>query len=299
MYYMGNPKLKACGVNIEFTMEQALEMARCKRDPIYFIKNYIKINNVDAGIVNFDLWPFQEKMVNTFNNNRFTICRIGRQSGKSTVTVSYLLWCILFTDPDKPYKIAILAHKEKQARELLSRLQMAYENLPFWMQQGVSVWNKSDIAVENGSTILAAATSSASVRGGTFNLIYLDEFSFVPFNMQEAFYSSTFPAISSGKTTKVIITSTPKGYNLFYKLWNDAVNKKNNYVPVDVHWSEIPGRDDKWREEMIKNMGSEVQFEQEYGCVAWDTMITLKDKNTDEIFTTTIYDLYERCNQWD
>lgn len=275
--YLGNPKLKNVGVKIDFTFEQAREIARCKRDPIYFIKNYVKINNVDHGIVSFILWPFQERMIKTFNSNRFSICKIGRQSGKSTVVIAYLLWCVLFTDPDKPYRIALLAHKEKQSRELLSRLQMAYENLPFWMQQGVEIWNKSDIKLENQSIVMAAATSSASIRGNTFNLVYLDEYAHVPFNLQEDFYSSTFPAITSGQTTKVIITSTPKGYNHFHKLWIDARNGKNGYQPLEVHWSEIPGRDEEWRDTTIKLMGSETQFEQEYGCAflgSSDTLIS-------------------------
>lgn len=266
MYYMGNQKLRAEGVKVEYTLEQAFEIAKCTRDPIYFIKNYVYVNHVDHGIIKFDLWPFQERLVNSFVNERYTVARIGRQSGKSATTVAFLLWCVLFTHPDKPYKIAILAHKETQARELLDRLQMAYENLPYWMQQGVNTWNKGSIKLENGSTILAAATSSGSIRGGTFNLIYLDEFAHVPFNIQESFYSSTLPAISSGKTTKLIITSTPKGFNLFHRIWDRAVKKQNNFNAVDVHWSEVPGRDEAWREKMISDLGSELQFNQEFNC---------------------------------
>jgi len=261
-YYMGNQRLKRANVPVNFTKQQVKEYVRCSSDIVYFVRKYIKIVNVDNGIVPFDLWPFQESMINTFTNNRFSICKLPRQVGKTTVTAATILWYILFHEN---YSVALLAHKKAQAIEILSRIQLAYENLPKWMQQGVVEWNKGSVELENGSKILAAATSSSAIRGGSFNLIYLDEFAFVPPHFQGDFFASVYPTISSGNTTKVIITSTPKGLNMFYKMWTEAVDSKNSFVPFEVHWSDVPGRDAKWKEETIRNT-SEQQFREEFEC---------------------------------
>jgi hypothetical protein len=258
--YNNNPNLKSSGIPIQWTEEQAQEYVKCMEDPIYFIKTYVKIVNLDAGLVNFELYPFQEKMVNTFYDNRFSICKIGRQSGKSITCIAFFLHYILF---NKDVSVALLANKLATARELLSRLQMAYEYLPKWLQQGVVTWNKGNIELENGAKVMAAATSSSAIRGGSFNILFLDEFAFVPNEIAEEFFNSVYPTISSGQSTKVIIVSTPNGMNHFYKLWTDAEEGRNTYKTVEVHWSEVPGRDDKWKKETIKNT-SEEQFRQEF-----------------------------------
>ena len=147
----------------------------------------------------------------------------------------------------------------------MAKLQTSYENLPKWLQQGVLAWNKGSIELENGSRITASSTSSSAVRGFSYNIVMLDEFAFVPTNIAEEFFSSVYPTISSGKSTKVIIVSTPNGMNHFYKLWTDAQKKRNSYNAIEAHWSEVPGRDAKWREETIANT-SEQQFAQEFEC---------------------------------
>jgi len=260
--YLGNPKLKRADARIEYTPEQLEEYLRCMNDQIYFIKTYCKIVNVDRGLINFELWPFQEEMIRKFEDNRYVICKMPRQVGKTTTVAGFMLWKILFTEQ---YSIAILANKDRQAREILSRIQLMYEHLPKWLQMGVRQWNKGNIELENGSEILSAATSSSAIRGGSFNLVYLDEFAFVPNNIQEEFFASVYPTISSGQTTKVLITSTPNGMNMFYKIWVDSEEGRNKYERVDVHWSQIPGRDEVWREETISNT-SEDQFRQEFEC---------------------------------
>ena len=242
--YLGNPKLKKVNVPINFTEEQISEYLKCKEDPVYFARNYIQIVSLDEGLVPFDMYPFQEKLINNFHANRFNICKMPRQTGKSTTCVSYLLHYAIFNDS---VNIGILANKAATARELLGRLQLAYENLPMWLQQGVVVWNRGSIELENGSKILAASTSASAVRGMSFNIIFLDEFAFIPNHIADQFFSSVYPTISSGKSTKVIIVSTPHGMNHFYKLWHDAERNKNEYVPTDVHWSEVPGRDANWK----------------------------------------------------
>ena len=258
--YQGNSKLKRGGIEIEYTHEQLIEITKCIKDPVYFIKNYMKIVNVDHGLVPFNMWPFQEEMVKSFHVNRFTIAKMPRQVGKTTTTAGYMLWSILFQDD---YKIAILANKGDLARDILGRIKYAYEYLPLWMQQGIMEWTKGNIVLENGSEISAYATSASGVRGGSYNLIFLDEFAFVPHNMAEEFFTSTYPVISSGKTTKVIIVSTPHGLNQFYRMWTDAVEKRSTYIPLEVHWSMVPGRDAVWKDETIRNT-SEEQFRQEF-----------------------------------
>ena len=260
--YLGNPNLKKSGIPLEFTKEQIQEYVKCSKDPVYFAREYVKIVNVDRGLIPFEMYDFQEEMVRTFSKNRFSICKLPRQTGKSTTTTAYILHTILFTDQQN---VAILANKGSLARDLLGKIQLAYEYLPKWLQQGVVVWNKGNIELENGSKVVAAATSSSAIRGGSYNLIFLDEFAFVGNNMAEEFFSSVYPTISSGQTTKVIIVSTPNGMNHFYKMWTDAIEKQSKYVPIEVHWSQVPGRDDKWKQETIANT-SEEQFRQEFEC---------------------------------
>jgi len=269
--YLGNPNLKKANTPIEFTQEQVLEFMKCKDDPVYFARNYIKIVSLDEGLVPFSMYDFQEEMVQRFHENRFNIAKLPRQTGKSTTVVSYLLHYIIFNDN---VNIGILANKASTSRELLSRLQLAYENLPKWMQHGILAWNKGNVELENGSKILAASTSSSAVRVMSFNIIFLDEFAFVPNHIAEQFFSSVYPTISSGKSTKVIIISTPNGMNMFYKLWHDAERGKNEYTTTEVHWSQVPGRDAAWKEQTIKNT-SERQFTQEFECEFLGSVDTL------------------------
>ena len=269
--YLGNPNLKKANVQQEWTKEELQEYKRCMDDPQYFVENYIMIVSPDEGLVPFKLYDFQKEMIGTFHNNRFTICKLPRQSGKSTTIIAYLLHYVLF---NPTVNVAILANKAATARDLLGRLQLAYEHLPNWLQQGVMSWNKGSLELENGSKILASSTSASAVRGGSYNIIFLDEFAYVPANVAEQFFSSVYPTISSGKTTKVMIVSTPHGMNMFYKLWVDAEEQRNEYVPIEVHWSEVPGRDEAWKEQTIKNT-SEAQFNTEFECEFLGSIDTL------------------------
>ena len=260
--YLGNPLLKSAYVPQDFSEEQVGEYIRCQQDPLYFVHNHVKIVSVDEGLIEFDVRDYQEDMINRFHNERFVICKMARQSGKSTTILAYLLHYILFNEN---VSVAVLANKKATAMELLGRLQLAYEHMPKWLQQGILIWNKGNIELENGSKILASSTSGSAIRGGTFNIIFLDEFAFVPSNISEEFFSSVYPTISSGKTTKVFIVSTPNGMNMFYKLWSDAEEGQNDYSPISVHWSQVPDRDQEWKEKTIRNT-SERQFQQEFEC---------------------------------
>ena len=269
--YLGNPNLKKANTPHEFTEEQVIEFIKCKNDPVYFAKKYIKIVSLDEGLTQFHPYDFQEKLIKNFHENRFNICKMPRQTGKSTTSVSYLLHYAVFNDSTN---IGILANKAATARDLLGRLQTAYENLPKWMQQGIISWNKGSLELENGSKILAASTSASAVRGMSFNILFLDEFAFVPNHIAESFFASVYPTITSGKNTKVIMVSTPHGMNHFYRYWHDAERGKNEYIPTDVHWSEVPGRDDVWKEQTIANT-SEQQFKVEFECEFLGSINTL------------------------
>jgi len=261
-FYLGNPLLKKANTKLSYTKEQIDEWVKCAVDPVYFAENYIKIVTLDHGLQHFGMYDFQKKMVKTFNNNRFSICKLPRQSGKSTTVVAYLLHYAIFNDN---VNIAILANKASTARDLLNRLQTGYENLPWWLQQGVISWNRGSLELENKSKITAASTSASSIRGGTYNIIFLDEFAFVPNTVADNFFSSVYPVITSGISSKVIVVSTPYGMNHFYRLWADAQNKKNEYVPIEVHWTDVPGRDEEFKRTTIANT-SESQWRQEFEC---------------------------------
>ena len=269
--YLGNPNLKKANTPVEFTKEQIQEFIKCKDDPVYFAKNHIQIVSLDEGLVPFEPYKFQEKLINRFHKNRFNICMMPRQTGKSTTSVSYLLHYIVFNDS---VNVGILANKASTARELLGRLQLAYENLPKWMQQGIISWNKGSMELENGSKVLAASTSASAVRGMSFNILFLDEFAFVPNHIADSFFASVYPTITSGKSTKVIMVSTPHGMNHFYRMWHDAERKQNEYVPTSVHWSEVPGRDAEWKAQTIANT-SEQQFKVEFECEFLGSVDTL------------------------
>ncbi len=260
--YQNNPNLPNEQYRHSFTKKELEEYIKCADDPVYFAKKYIKIINVDRGLIPFDMWDFQERMLETFHENRFSICKLPRQVGKSTTSVAYILHQVLFNEN---FVVAILANRAPTARELLQKLKLAFEYLPMFLKQGIKEWNKGSIYLANGSRVLADSTSGSSVRGFSFNLIFLDEFAFVPNNIAEEFFNSTYPTISSGKTSKVVIVSTPNGMNLFYKMWTKAVDKTSTYIPIEIHWSMVPGRDEAWAAETIRNT-SQRQFDQEFGC---------------------------------
>jgi hypothetical protein len=260
--YLGNPNLKKANTSQNFTKKQVAEYIKCRDNPVYFTEKYLQIVNVDAGLISFDMYDFQKEMMWKFHRNRFNIAKLPRQSGKSTIVTTYLLHYALFNEN---VNIAILANKAATAREMLSRLQLSYENLPRWMQQGIVAWNRGSLELENGSKIIAASTSASAIRGMSFNIVFLDEFAFIPNHICDQFFSSVYPTISSGKKSKVIIVSTPNGMNMFYKMWNDSLKGRNEYISTEVHWSEVPGRDDKWKEQTIRNT-SQRQFTQEFEC---------------------------------
>lgn len=258
--YNGNANLKRAGVGVDWSPELIAEYVKCAQDPVYFIKTYMKIIHVDKGLVNFELYDYQEKMIRSMQENRYSIFATARQIGKSTTTCGFILWYILF-NPEKT--VALLANKGDTAREILGKVQLAYQYLPKWLQQGVVEWNKGSFVLENQSRVIAAATSTDSIRGYSINLLFIDEAAFIE-NWDE-FFNSTFPTISSGESTKVVLVSTPNGLNHFYKTWDYALQGKNEYNPIKVMWFDVPGRGPDWKEKTLAAMSFDYEkFSQEH-----------------------------------
>lgn len=261
--YNGNRSLKQIGFAIQYTHDQVQEILKCKDDPVYFIRTYCMIVSLDTELlVPFELYPYQEKFIETIQNNRRIISMQPRQMGKSQTVAAYVLWYTLFNNNKL---VAILANKADAAMEILSRYQIMYENIPIWMQQGIKTWNKGDVELENGSKVLTAATSSAGIRGKSVNLLYVDEAAIIPNNIAEQFFTSVYPVVSAGETTKIILTSTPLGYNHFWKFWNEAENGTNGFTPLRVEYWEHPKRNEKWAAEQKALLG-EIKYNQEVLC---------------------------------
>lgn len=258
--YNNNPLLKKHDAKVSYTPEQVDEIAKCFNDITYFFSNYVYIINLDKGRILFEPYDYQIEMINVFHENRFSICKTSRQLGKTITVAAYLLWNAIF---NRDYTIGILANISSKAQEILSRIKMMYEELPYWLKPGVLKWNERSVKFSNGSIIFSSSTTPSSIRGYSLNMIYMDEFAFVQNDVR--FYESTYPVIASGKTTKIIITSTPLGLNLFYKLWTDAVNERNSYKPIEVLWWRHPDRDETWKRQTILDT-SQAQFDQEHNC---------------------------------
>lgn len=274
-FYNSNQQLKSVGVPVEFTDDQLDEYIKCKQDPIYFIRNYVKIVSLDRGIVDFDLYSYQEKFVRALHENRMVIGMMPRQSGKTICLAAYIVWYLTFNDAKT---VAILANKAAAAREIMARIQLIYENLPVWVQQGVTEWNKGSLTLENNSKAFTSATSSSGIRGRSVNLLAIDETAIIPNTVAEAFFTATYPTISSGQTTKIILTSTPLGLNHFWKFWTDAESGINGFIPIRVNYWEHPDRNENWANEQRKLLG-ELKFNQEVLCLGGKSIVTIKFKN--------------------
>ena len=274
--YNGNPNLKQIGTPVSYTLEQMREIQKCILDPIYFIETYCQIVSLDKGLVPFKLYDCQKEKVHTILNNRKVILMEGRQQGKTITAAACILWYTLFQENKT---VAILANKSSAAREVLSRYELMYEMLPMWMQQGVKTFNKGDIELENGSKVFTAATSTSGIRGKSVNWLYIDEAAIIPNNVAEQFFTSVYPTISAGTTTKILLTSTPLGYNHFWKFWNEAEQGLNGFVPLFIPYDRIPGRDQAWADEQRSMLG-ELKFNQEVLCRFLGSSNTLINPDT-------------------
>ena len=269
--YMGNSNLKPVGYSIDYTPQQVKEIIKCSQDPVYFIENYCQIVTLDHGLQLFKLYDCQKEKVNIILNNRKVILMEGRQQGKTITAAACILWYTLFQESKT---VAILANKSASAREVLYRYQIMYELLPIWLQQGVKTWNKGDVELENGSRIFTSATTSSGIRGKSVNWLYIDEAAIIPNSIAEDFFTSVYPTISSGETTKILLTSTPMGYNHFWKFWNEAEQGNNGFVNLFIPYWKIPGRTETWAEEQRQLLG-ELRYNQEVLCKFLGSSLTL------------------------
>jgi len=297
--YLGNSLLKKADVQHNFTKEDIEEFITCRDDIVYFLEKYVKIVHVDEGLIPFTLFPFQKDLINTLTDNRNVIVKTGRQVGKSTTTLGWLLHYVLFNESKT---VGILANKAATARELLNRIQIAYQHLPKFLQQGLKEWNKGSLELENGSKIIASSTSSSAIRGFSFSTILLDEFAHVQRHIADEFIRSVYPTISSGKETKVIIVSTPNGFNMFHKYWNDAENGTNDFIPFKVHWTAVPDRGPEWKQKIESTIGADA-FRQEYEAeflgssntlVSYEKLQELSYSNP--VYTRSDVDVFEEVN---
>ena len=299
--YLGNNLIKRAGIETQYTKEELDEYLKCSKNPCHFIENYTQIISLDEGMVPFKLRGYQDKLINHYNDSRFSVVLASRQSGKSISSVGYIIWFAVFHSEKT---IAVLANKGATAREMLGRITLMLENLPFFLQPGTKALNKGSIEFSNNSRIIAAATSGSSIRGMSVNLLFLDEFAFVE-NANE-FYTSTYPVISAGKDTKVIITSTANGIgNTFHKIWEGAVQKVNQFIPFTVNWWDVPGRDEEWKRQTISNT-SQLQFDQEFGNTFYgtgdtlinaETLLGFRASNPQEVLEGADLLIYDRPNR--
>lgn len=261
---------------ITATLDEALELAKCLQDPVYFCNQYCYAVTLDKGLTRVKLFPYQETIIKATVTNSFTIAKLPRQSGKTQCVALLVLWLALFNDA---FTVGIVAQNEKTAIGILKRVKTAYENLPDFLKKPASAWNEKSIAWTNGSSITVSGTSAASARGGSYNFLYLDEFAFVPEHIQKEFYNSTMPTIAAGKSGKVLITSTPCGLNLFWKIWVDSEKGYNDFKRIAIEWNDVPGRDEEWRLKQVRLMGQE-GFDQEFNTEFLGSSHTLINAKT-------------------
>lgn len=278
--FRGNSSLRQAGAVIEYTPDMISEYIKCSQDPIYFIENYVKVTHVDRGEVLMKLYDYQKEMIKAYHRERRCLSMLFRQAGKTATTAAFITWYIIFNDTKT---VLVLANKAVLSREILHRVKFAYESLPKWMQQGVVSWNKGSIELENGSRVIAQATSPSAGRGFSVSLLYCDEFGHLENNIAEEFFTSVYPTISSGKETKILISSTPNGFNLFKKFWDDSLKPKdrgwNGFFSQRFDWWEHPDRDQTWADEQLAALG-EVKYNQEVLMTFNGSSLTLLSGST-------------------
>ena len=306
--YKGNPNLRHCREKVEYTQEQINELIRCSSDIAYFAETYCYIITLDEGKKLIELYDFQIELLKVLsgerrvsNKSRNAIIKSARQTGKSTIMTIYVIWYILF---NKNKKAVLMANKAKIATEQMDRVKLIYEELPYWMQIGIvdGGWNRTSIRLSNGSEVTASGTSPSAIRGMACSLLILDEFAFIKPSMATQFIKSVFPVISSAKnidSAQIIIVSTPNGLNHYYKLYSDAKKEagalgSNDFIPFDVSWDDVPGRDEAFKNKMIGQIGL-IGWQQEYACVGAKTLVTVKDdkNNVYELPIGELYELYD------
>jgi hypothetical protein len=267
--YMNNPNLPAVGAEFEYTPDQIKQLTKAKKNLLYFAENFFHIISLDDGKQKIKLHLPQKRALRKMRDNRFFILLASRQIGKTTMMTIYALWIACFSDDQR---ILVVANKEGTAIEIMQRIRMAYEELPNWLKPGVKEYGKTSVTLANGTKIGISTTTGTAARGQSVNCLILDELAFIEPHLVEEFWKSVYPIVSSSKKSKIFIASTANGTgNLFYKLYTGAESGETNWACDKILWNEIPGRDERWKEDTINSIGSIEAFNQEFNCEFLDS----------------------------
>lgn len=271
-----NPRLKKSNIEIEYTLEMIQELDRCANDPIYFIENYVYIKGV-KGKALFKLFDYQKEIIDAYIKNNRIVVLASRQVGKTETSAAFILWFTIF---NKEKTVLIASNKSDNAKEIIGKVVFAYEELPDWIKPGINenTWNKFSLEFENRSRIMAATTAVDTGRGLAIDLLYVDELAFVKPHIQDQFFTSILPTLASRPDAKMIISSTPNGdTNLFSVIWRSANSGSDNtFKAVFVPWYAMPGRDEKYKQQMIAQFGDR-RWKQEFECIFLSSEHTLID----------------------
>ena len=262
IYYNNIKNLLKADIKLDYTPEQIQEIMKCQSDIKYFLKTYVKIISLDKGIVNFNMFEYQERFIDILKNNNRIVALQPRQTGKSITSSAFILHYAIF-NPNS--YIAILANKARTARPILNKIKNMYRSLPIWLQVGVEEWSKGSIVLGNGTQLIAEATTESGIRGDSAKILFIDETGFIDNNLWDGFWSSVYPVVSSSKDAKIILSSTPHGINHFHKIWAEAKEGINGFTPFRAYWNEHPERDDAWKEKTILEIG-ETRWRVEFEC---------------------------------
>jgi len=285
-YYLGNQNLPTDRARFEYTPEMIRNLKKAKKNLLYFAENFFYIVNLDTGRQTITLHRCQKRALRKMRDDRFIILLASRQCGKTTMMTIYALWNACFNDDQK---VLIVANKEGTAIEIFQRIRLAYEELPNWLKPGVKEYGKTSMTLANGSRIGISTTTGTAARGQSVNCLILDELAFIDTHLVEPFWKSVYPIISSSKKSKIFIASTPNGTeNLFYNLYNGAETGDNGWTPERIDWWEVPGRDEEWKNQTIKTLGSSETFDQEFGNVFLQTGESVIDEELLEILRLTV-----------
>ena len=292
--------LKRANLPFEYTREEIEELKKCKADPMYFALNFAFIRTHKGDMVVKDaggLRDFQEQIIQNMHNNKFNILMASRQIGKTVTTAIYIVWFLLF---NKDKNVLMVADNMSTTKEIMEKLRIVLDNLPFYMKPGISKINESSIRLDNDCRLVLRTTTKKSGIGMTVNFLYIDEFAHIAESNLDKFYRAILPTITEDPFAKVMITSTPNGRNKFWEIWTAAIDKDNEYSPMRVDWWQVPGRDEEWKKKTIANFGTEADFNQEYGLQFFSSDQLLlssndlkKIDNSQSVFVNTKLDLEE------
>ena len=260
-FYDGNPNLRKGNVVFEYSEHEMSELKKCAADIVYFANKYATVMT-DKGLMTIVLRDYQEEMLRCYVDNRFSIVLASRQVGKTICSSIFIAWYLLF-NIDKT--ALILANKGATTKEIIDKAKVILENVPFFLKPGILKYDVMNMKFDNGCRMVGQSTTGKAGIGFTIHLLFLDEFAHIHHTFVDSFYENVYPTLSSSAVSRIIITSTPNGFNKFYEIYHAADGGFNEFAPFRVDWWQVPGRDDAWKEQEINNLGGEEAFNRQYG----------------------------------